>query len=64
MEEAGSADKRGRETRRVDWKEKTAPERGCCTSDQKHCEGDRAWGWGGHVCSSPLLLFIGLFLRG
>lgn len=59
MEGAGAADKRGRETRRVDWKEKTAPKRGCCTSDQMQCEGDRAWG--GHVCSSPLLLFIELW---
>lgn len=46
MEGAGAADKRGRETRRADWKEKTAPQRGCCTSDQMQCEGDRVLGGG------------------
>lgn len=44
MEGVGAADKRERETRRLDWKEKKAPERGCCTSDQMQCEGDSAWG--------------------
>lgn len=61
MEGAGAADKRGRETRRVDWKEKKAPERGCCTSDQMQCEGDGASG--GMSAVAPCCCFIGLFLR-